>query len=727
MSAGPAVRRKGRTMSRGVWGTVLIGVFACCAWQSDAAEEGAATGLRGIAPANIPADLIGNIEQLPESWKSWGDALTTELETLYEKEGVDAAGERQAIAALRGRLSTIRKSLADPRYKSITTPLVGLHGGLQRRIDLAEAALDSLQLGPAVKQARVDAAGRQLAQAAASLDAYLRSIRNGTGWVTYLEVGAIRTAAVNTLVSAQSKLKGKDSLPDARARDFLHRPEFASYEAALDRYLAATNAPEINPNSPELRKGLAELFSAVEEYEMSRASASSAGVRKAFDAVRAIAPDGGDRIAAALRANYLNYNLRVVATEAFLNKFFSQTRTESGEVVDFILGANVYGSQVTATTVSLDLRPSGSTARFAIRASGAVSSSTSGTTDQAVVYTQGNHYFTADKVIDFNGERFITYPATIGVSANNNTYDATTNYSGIPILGGIANNIALSEAAKKRGESEAIAASRVQDRVLPKFNAEVDKEFGPNGTRNVEMQTKVIGPLQELELYPDAKSYSTTDSELHVRTRLMADSELGGSDPNPALLLGRGATILVHESLLNNSTDRMRLAGRTMTDDEVQAELEARLTKLLGREVKFKKEGTGNEEEEGPKTFVFDKADPIRFHVADGALLLTIRAGFKQAGKEDIPTQIITVPLTFSVDMKNVVINSGNVSISPVEQPDSAATQIARAGVIKKKIQSALPTREVDRVAEVDHAGRKIVTAVTRIRALDGWLSITFE
>lgn len=736
MNAGTTVRRQGMIMSRGAWGFVLLGVLTCFAWQTDAADDTAAAGLRGVGPANIPADVMGVVESLPETWKPWADALTADLETLYEKEGVDAAGQRQALASIRGRMATIRNSLADPRYKSISAQLVSLHGGLRRRIDLAEAAMDSLQLGPAVKQARVDAARRQLAQAAAQLDGYLASIRNGGGWVKYLEVGAIRTASagqgdlnqsVNALVSAQSKLKGKDALTDGRARAFLQRAEFLAYEKALDQYLAAAHAPEVNANSPELRKALGDLFVAVEDYESSRAVGSATGVRKAFDAVRGVSPDGGDRIAAALRTNYLNYNLRVVASEAFLNKFVGQTRQESGEVVDYILGANVYGSQVTATTVSLDLRPSPSTARFAIRANGAVSSSTSGTTDQATVYTQGNHYFTADKVIDFNGERFTTYAATIGVSANNNTYDAQTKFSGVPILGGIANSIALDRAAELRGESEAIAAGRVQDRVLPRFNAEVDKEFGANGTRNVEIQTKVIGPLQELELYPDAKSYSTTETELHVRTRLMADGELGGSEPSPSLVLGRGVTILVHESLMNNSMDRMRVAGRTMTDDEFQAELEARLSKLLGREVKFKKDAPTSEEESGPKTLVFDKADPIRFHVADGTLQLTIRAGFKQEGKEDIPTQIITVPLSFSVDMKNVVIQAGNVSISPVEQAESAATQIARAGVIKKKIQTALPTREIDRVAQVDHEGRKLVMAVTRIRALDGWLSITFE
>ena len=46
-----------------------------------------------------------------------------------------------------------------------------------------------------------------------------------------------------------------------------------------------------------------------------------------------------------------------------------------------------------------------------------------------------------------------------------------------PILRGIASGIAMSRAEEMRPESEAIAASRVRERVLPAFNAQVDQQF----------------------------------------------------------------------------------------------------------------------------------------------------------------------------------------------------------------------------------------------------------
>ena len=332
----------------------------------------------------------------------------------------------------------------------------------------------------------------------------------------------------------------------------------------------------------------------------------------------------------------------MVATEAFLTKIAGQSRDQTGPVRDFILGADVYGTQTTHTDVSIDLIPSSRNAQFDLVARGAVAANTQGVTDQATVYTYGNHYFTASKRIFFDGEKFWTQPARISISANNTTTGADTH---IPFANWFARGIAVKKAQELRGESEAIAASRLQDRVLPEFNAEVDKQFAANG-KNSQDVTQKMDALRQLNLYPDAESWSTTDTELKVATRLMAATELGGSDPNPALIMGRGATILLHESVMNNAADRLELAGKTMSEDELTAKLEGNFSTLLGREVTFKKKDKPetSEEDQGPKTFVFDKSDPLRVQIGDGTLTLTLRAGFKQEGKEDIPTQIVNGP-----------------------------------------------------------------------------------
>src|SRR5262249_22865707 len=162
------------------------------------------------------------------------------------------------------------------------------------------------------------------------------------------------------------------------------------------------------------------------------------------------------------------------------------------------------------------------------------------------------------------------------ISANNTTTGADAN---VPLFHRMADNIAMRRAEGLRGESEAIAASRLQDRVLPQFNSEVDKQFGPNSKINNDVNAR-MSALRELNLYPDAQSWSTTDSDLKVATRLMGPNELAANDANPALVLGRGATILVHESLMNAAADRFDIAGQTLTEDQVRAKIETNLTKM---------------------------------------------------------------------------------------------------------------------------------------------------
>jgi hypothetical protein len=723
---------KRMAVSRSVWGVVLAGVLISGSCWLSAADESPSAGLRGILPGAAPSDLTATIAELPDNWKEWGAALSNELATLYEKEGVDVTGQRQAIAALRGRLATVEKHAADPRYRSILSQLVTLAGGLKRRLDTAEAALNTLERGPEIRAARLDSAAKQVSNASRALETHLGSIRNGNAWVKYLQMSELSGAIAGgdadktlaTLDAVQAKLKEKGSSADAATQKFVARPQFGAYEQALSAYAAASRAPSVPANNPELRKSLGELIGALEQYEETHASAAAAAVRKAFEDVRRTSPDGGDAVSKALRNSYFNYNVRVVASEGFLTKIVGESRDETGPVRDFILGADVYGTQFTHTNVRIDLIPSGSNAQFDIVADGAIASNTQGVTSQATVFTSGNHHFTASKRIIFDGERSWTQPARIGVSAHNTTTGADTNFGLMNIF---ARGIAVRKAEGMRGESEAIAASRVQDRVLPQFNSEIDKEFGPNGKANSQL-AKSLDALRELNLYPDAKVWSTTDAELKLASRLMAASELGGSDPNPALVLGRGATILLHETALNNSTDRLDLAGKTMTEDELRARLEANFSKLLDREVKFtKKEKPEPAEEDTIRAFVFDNSDPLRFSVENGTLTATLRAGFKQEGKEDIPTQIVTIPVTFGVEMKSVIIEPGDVSVAAAEPPDSAAKQLTRAGVIKKKITSAFPRSEVDRVRYVTRGNKKVLLAVTRIRALDGWLSITVE
>lgn len=733
----PGRTRTGFVLKVGMISTAMLAVLALGTWRTQAADEAApATGLQGILPQQVPDDLTASIAQLPPSWQPWGELLTGQLNALYAAENSTAASQRAAIAGLRVKLTTLKNSLADRKYAVVASILADLYGKLSRRVDLATAVLDTVEVGPEAHAARISEARAQVERSAQAAEQFLNGIPNGKAWLPYLRLQnvsqTVRSGDPSQAVPVLTAIHTKLSVPqtDQKIRDFLAKPAFTELEQSLEAYLHVAKMAPVEPNNPQLRQALTDLVAGVEEYEAQRSKSFTSALRKAYDSVRAASPDAGARITQVLRTDYLNYNLRVIVSNTFMNKLVAQHRDENGAVNDFVLGAKVDGYQTTDTNVSVALVPSSKMAKFDLIVKGATSSNTQGVTPEAVVYTMGNHYFTAEKEVGFDGDRFFTQPARIAVSANNSTYGANTKYSRVPLLGGVANRIAVREAEKMRPESEAIARGRVQDRVLPEFDAEVNKEFGPNGTSARKLRER-ISALQELGLYPDAKQYSTTVSALNVTTRLMNPNEVGGGNLNPAVQPGKGLSAQIHESLMNNSMDRMNLAGRTMTGDQVRAEFEARLSKLTGTPVKLIPPPSNHPEADKTElTLVFDETDPIRFRIADGMLYLSVKAAFKQEDKEEIPAQLITMPFKFSVKGKTVLVERGKVEVSPVVKPAGGeiAKQITRAGVIKKKFEDALAPRSLDSRVIIPRDNKTKVNAdVTRITAADGWLQVEME
>jgi len=688
-----------------------------------------------VDTSSVPEELIDALTPLDNNWQSWSDGVAADLAALYNEDPGNTEALRKHIDKLEKRLAVVEKALGDSSYRSIHKPLRNLYGKMNRRISVVDAALDTLTLGPEARAARMDQYVAAVKGNLSDLESYLNSLNNGGGWLTFLNTAKVEaalsqgeteiTAALNDLMN---RFEAAESDSDPAVQEFVARDKFQALKSSASDLLEFAGSGATTANADNTGDLLLELVTSLDAYEAEPNSASAAQVRKAHEALRTAAIDGGARMEEALRNNYFNYNVRFFVSEALINRFVSEARNETGPVVDFILGAHVRGNQVTATEVSFDLKPDARNARFNIRLAGRVNSNTRGMTDQATIFTHGTHYFWADKPIIFDGYNFSTEPATISVNANNRTVGARTKVSGLPILGGIADNIAVGEARKRKGQSEAIARGRVSSRVLPRLNEEANKEFA---TANADLRAKLDDPLKELGLYPDAKSFRTTDTQMTALTRLMGSGELGADSPYATPAPANGAVVQVHESWINNSIDRMELAGRTINEDELKTLLETRLKKLLGDDFKFpveEKEDGYEDDGDGPATFIFADQDPIRVEVADSKIVLRMRAGIQQPDDEDIPTQNIRIELKFSIDGDNIQVErDGGIRVVPVDTPDSRVQQLAYASVIRGIFQRATPPRTFKRTREVKYKEKVVPLKVSHVEALDGWVTVEVE
>ena len=732
--------------SRRIWRPVALGGALAVAaagwlpshsWGDEEAE--AAPGLRGILAEEVPDGLtFDEFEQLDGNWAEWAEGVATELETFYEGEDVDEARQREILATLNKKLETMQKALDDSRYASLHGPIRVIRARLQQEVSLAEAILDSLHLDPEVVRAsQVDAAQAELKSAVSTARGDLTSVKGGRAWLPYFKADELKSIAAGdgiseeqagTLATVVGNLTRMEGLNDEQ-KEFLSRDSLSELAAAAQSlHDAATR--DLSPGDMNaIRAEMGVLAQALADYRSDSSITNATAARESYRKLSGMLMDGGDRVGAALRANFFNFNVHVVASEKFLNKFVGQSRNESGPVVDFILGAQVRGNQSTDANVSLDLKNSRNGARMDITLSGVTRSRTSGTTPEAVIFTSGYHRFRASKELRFNGDRFDVSPARISVQANNTTTGARTGFSDVPLFGGIADNIAVGEARKRKGQSEAIAASRVTDRVVPEFNKEVDSEFA---TVNSKLEDDLNSRLKDRGLFPSARQIWSTEKQFTLSARLMGDLDLGANRPHRRYVKDGELLVQLHETAANNALETMALAGETLTEDELAKRIQDNLSDLLGRPISLdeEKDEAYDEpaEDDGTTTLIFDEHDPIRVQFREGSVILKIRAALKQEGKDDIPAQKVDVPIEMKVEGDVLKLSAGRVRVSPMEKPKSLQTQIARAGVIRKKIQRATPDREVDTLIEVEEEGKPTVEMkLTSVTSEGGWLSLSFE
>lgn len=713
--------------------------------------------MRGILPKEVPADLgADSFSGLNGAWEKWGKSLAESVGKLYTDDKLDAAGQRALLNELKGKLKTMDRALADPRYASLDDAIASVRGRLARRVDVALAMLDTLELNP--EQVKTGMIKREKKHALRHLDElvdYLGTIPGGNAWLGYVKANELRTALSGSgtndqvIASVDEKLNSTSANP--QQREFLARPAFRHLAHALSKLHHAQDMQTIGGDEQGIRSSLTSLESALEAYEENGTSGDAHKIQETLAAAEKAAIDEGDRLDEGVRPHYMNYNLTAVTNDAALTKLLGETQTTTGPVTDFILGANVSGTEWTTTTVTVRTEPSNHSAKIELVIDGIVQSSTVGSTSQANIYTSGYHRFGAAKEIIFDGTNISTGPARmLYVYPSNTTTGASTQFSGFPIFGRLADGIAVGEAEKRRGESEAIAAERVQSRVLPEVDARVDKLIQDTNSR---LHTELHKRLKEAGVYPTVVSARSNQTFLRLNAEIADKQELGGDVAIPMGFDRAGLVLQLHETLLTNSVHRMKFAGQSMTDAQVKAELERFLSLLAGRKVEIDKTASkgpvplkpvptpgappapapakapapaASSDNSGDNSLlVFDADDPIRFTIENGEISLVLRAGIKQEGKEDIPTQTITVPLRLSVKNGQVLVERGTVTVAPATANTDRTTQVVRAGVMRKKLESVIKPMSLDGMIHVPRQGKPDADlTVVDIKAVGGWLTI---
>jgi hypothetical protein len=412
------------------------------------------------------------------------------------------------------------------------------------------------------------------------------------------------------------------------------------------------------------------------------------------------------------------FNVHLIVAEEFLNCFVARSDVKPGEVDDVIMGAKVDGQQWTETRLRLDLRPSPDRMHALFVLEGHVQSQTVGRTDQGAVQTLGRQHFYALKDVFFDGQQFSTRHAGVHVRAQNVPVGASTPLDGT-LFQGLGTRMALRMAERQRPQSEEIARNRIVEKLYPTFDREIDQQLADLNER---LEQQVRGSMRQVNLLPTTQLARSNETHLHYAARFaLPDSGPQPPIPTQPLSQPHGATVYLHECLLNGLLDRLRLNGRKVTDRELRN---------IGAEVRRSLGGlpfdAGTPALPVETEIEFDAEQPLAVRFTGSRMELELRATFRPAGQALLPELSITVPVQLqrqpNDDWRLVY---GDIVIRSVTGED---LPVVAQNLIRQSLQADLPSISFPSRFDIPAWPENLPRLkLSELQAGDGWLIVGID
>ncbi len=305
-----------------------------------------------------------------------------------------------------------------------------------------------------------------------------------------------------------------------------------------------------------------------------------------------------------------NTNLRVAVHNRLLAQLVPQAPPRWQQVYDTILGIPVRGRSWTATRVHVRTLP-GPGARLVIAARGLVRSWTRASQGIVTTHERTVARFSARRLVQLRPEGLRSWPTQLDLQARSELDELETELDGVPLLGDLVREIALSRREELLPEAQAEARWKLRQRIQEQFDRQVDQALAALDRKRVARLNQL---RKRLRLDPVLLAH-TTPQRLVLRMRLAGPDQLGAHTPRPRALAGSWASLQVHQSAINNVLDRLQLAGRQFT----LPELERHLQTMLDLPIRL------GEEKDRRAVVQFAQQQPVRVQLHQGEVRLHLR------------------------------------------------------------------------------------------------------
>jgi hypothetical protein len=319
--------------------------------------------------------------------------------------------------------------------------------------------------------------------------------------------------------------------------------------------------------------------------------------------------------------------------------------------------------------------------------------------------------FTVRKPITISSQGLLFGNAAGAASNRSHVDNIQTSFDAVPVMGSLVRNMARNQQAEAMPE----ANREVIDKIISRACREVDSQAEPQFAQMADrMRYQFWMPLVRLGLEPTAVAMQTTSSVATMRLRLAGDTQLAAHTPRPRAPADAMLSLQVHESSVNNAVDRLGIAGRRLTLEE--------LIQLVCSQIGVDAQ-IPDELPEGVSV-TFAKTQPIRVECRDGLVHVHVALDAIESGRRDWYDLVVHVAYRPVCAGQQVFLDrEGPVQLSgPGHEGRMELALRTIFGKIfpKERRIAVLP----DQIAKNEK-----LTDVEAVQAVssDGWLALTLE
>ncbi len=483
------------------------------------------------------------------------------IQAIADAPSQDLAGRNAALAAL-AELIAVGPAVANRLEEPIQqTQFLRAHYALQRRLAVWRQVVAPVSGETEAESGPVATSAERVSAKLEELQKLMASSEAGAAWREYL------------LLERLGEIAQRDKHESAErrelAREILERMDRAGRSDQQRRFvetgpLAVLSAELHNWGDDAVTPQ--RLLASLENYERTGLTSDADALALACRQLGLSDVATDRQLAGEVDHYYRNANMRVAVAGILINRFVPQPEATNMAIADTIIGVPVRGRSTTWTQLSVKLIPDPKRVRLGLEATGIVASDTTSSSGPATFYNNGTSRFLCQKLFLLGPKGLREFPAISSARGGSNLVGLETGFDGIPLFGPLVRSMALSQFEDSQPQALSEADQKLSNRARTQFDSSV-------GQRVQEAEAKfkrdVWRRAEQLGVEATPVSYATTEERVVVRMRVAGDQQLGAHTPRPRAPSDSLMSVQLHQSAVNNGLERLDLAGRRFSIEEL--------------------------------------------------------------------------------------------------------------------------------------------------------------